>query len=103
MEPWNEAKAAAGAGVIISLRSATVQEAAQTLTAVFFIPPILLTATLFVLVPLLKDNSGPISAFFATLDGTQILFIFIAVLIVLNAGVLSTAMARFQRSRLFLD
>jgi len=87
---------AAGAGVLISLRSATAQEAAQTMMAVFLLPPMLLGMVLLVF-------SEQILGLLATLDGTQILFIAIVVLAAVGLGLLMAAMARFQRARLILD
>ncbi len=86
---------AAGVGVLISLRSATVQEATQTLTAVFLIPPMLLTMTL-----LMFHEQVDV---FGRLSGEQALLIVVAALLVTNIAVFVTAMARFQRSRLVPD
>ena len=86
----------ASVGVLISLRSVTVQEATQTLMALFLLSPILLGMLLFVF-------SDQVGAFFSPLDATQILLIVVAVLTVLNVGLLAAAMARFQRSWLILD
>jgi len=87
---------AAGAGVIISLRSATVQEAAQTLTAIFLLPPMLLGFVLMALSDQVREVVG-------SLNGTQVLIIVVAVLLVLDLAVHAAAMARFQRARLMLD
>ena len=88
---------AAGAGVLISLRSETVQEAMQTLTAVLLLPPMLLgmVATL-----ILRDQ---VRELFRAFDGTQVLLIVLAVLAMIDLGVFAAAMARFQRARLILD
>ena len=87
---------AAGAGVVISLRSETVQEAMQTLTAVLLLPPMLLgmVATL-----MLRDQVGEL---FRAFDGTRVLLIVVAVLTVLDVGVLAAGIARFLRARLIL-
>jgi len=87
---------AAGAGVLISLRSETVQEAMQTLTAVLLLPPMLLG---FVL-QMFRDQ---VRGLFGALDGNQVLLIVLAVLAMIDLGVFSAAMARFQRARLILD
>jgi len=83
----------AGVGVLISLRSATVQEATQTLMALFLLSPMLLGMLLFAF-------SDQVGAFFRSLDAAQILFVGCAVLAALDGAVLAAAMARFQRSRL---
>lgn len=86
----------AGLGVFVSLRAATVQQAAQILMAIVLVPPMLLQV-----VPLLlRDQIGP---FIETVDGPQILTIIVAVLAVVDLLVLLAAMARFQRSRLILS
>ena len=87
---------AAGAGVLISLRSETVQEAMQTLTAVLLLPPMLLG---FVL-QMFRDQ---VRGLFGALDGNQVLLIVLAVLAVIALGVFAAALARFQRARLILD
>jgi ABC-2 type transport system permease protein len=83
----------AGAGVFVSLKAATAQEAAQILTFGILIPPMLLQ-----LVPLLFREQ--MEQFLNTVDGPQLLLIVLAVLVVLDVGVLLAAVARFQRSRL---
>ena len=86
----------AGAGVFVSLKAATAQEASQILTFAILIPPMLLQ-----LVPLLfRDQMANV---IDTIDGPQLLLIVLAVLVVLDAIVLLAAMARFQRSRLISD
>jgi len=87
---------AAGAGVLISLRSETVQEAMQTLTAVLLLPPMLLG---FVL-QMFRDQ---VRGLFGALDGNQVLLIVLAVLAMIDLGVFSAVIARFQRARLILD
>ncbi|MGD8473126.1 MAG: ABC transporter permease [Anaerolineae bacterium] len=83
----------AGAGVFVSLRVATAQEAAQILTFALIIPPMLLQ-----LVPLLFRDQ--MQQFLETVNGPQLLLIVLAALVVLDAAVLLAAVARFQRSRL---
>ena len=86
----------AGAGVFVSLKAATAQEASQILTFAILIPPMLLQ-----IVPLLfRDQMG---RFLDTVNGPQLLVIVLAVLVVLDAIVLLAAMARFRRSRLISD
>jgi len=83
----------AGAGVFVSLRVATAQEAAQILTFAIIIPPMLLQ-----LVPLLFRDQ--MQQFLETVNGPQLLLIVLAVLVVLDVAVLLAAVARFQRARL---
>jgi ABC-2 type transport system permease protein len=83
----------AGAGVFVSLKVATAQEAAQILTFAILIPPMLLQ-----LVPLLFRDQ--MQQFLDRVDGPQLLLIVLAVLVVLDLVVLLAAVARFQRSRL---
>lgn len=83
----------AGAGVLVSLRAQTAQQAAQILMAMILIP-----AMLFQVVPLLfRDQIGQ---FIQAVNGPQLLTIVVAVLAVLDLVVLVAAVARFQRSRL---
>lgn len=83
----------AGAGVFISLRTATAQEATQILTAIILIPPMLLQV-----VPLLFRNQ--MKQFIDAVNGPQLLAIVLAVLAVLDVIVLLGTVARFRRARL---
>jgi ABC-2 type transport system permease protein len=83
----------AGAGVFVSLKASTAQEAAQILTFGILIPPMLLQ-----IVPLLFRDQ--MTRFLDTVDGPQLLLIVLAVLVVLDVAVLLAAVARFQRARL---
>jgi ABC-2 type transport system permease protein len=83
----------AGAGVFVSLKAATAQEAAQILTFAILIPPMLLQ-----IVPLLFREQ--MKHFIDTVNGPQLLLIVLAVLVVLDVAVLLAAVARFRRSRL---
>ncbi|MDM7998673.1 MAG: ABC transporter permease, partial [Dehalococcoidia bacterium] len=85
-----------GAGILISLRSATVQEAQQILMGAFMIPPMILG---FILLAL-RDHIGPPPSW---LDLTTGALIAAAVLALLAAVVTVAAMARFQRARLMLS
>ena len=86
----------AGVGVLVSMRSATVQEAAQTLMAIFLVPAMILQMVLLVFIDQLRDT-------LKNLDGTQVLLIFVAVLLVLDLAVFAAALKRFQRARMSLD
>jgi ABC-2 type transport system permease protein len=86
----------ASTGVVVSMRSATVQEATQTLMAIFLVPPLILQVVLlFALQQVVDALRG--------LDGEQALLVVVAVLVVLNLGMFAAALTRFQRSRLYLD
>ncbi len=92
----------AGAGVLFSLRAATVQEAQQTLMAVLLIPPMILQ---FVVFAVLGSVSGRarLNQVLGALSFEQIILIIVAVLLALDAGLLLAAMARFKRARLILS
>jgi ABC-2 type transport system permease protein len=83
----------AGAGVFVSLKAATAQEAAQILTFAILIPPMLLQV-----IPILFRDQ--MQQFLDTVNGPQLLAIVVAVLVVLDLLVLLAAMARFRRARL---
>lgn len=94
------ATSAASIGVIISLRSPTVRQAAQKLAfvslAITWIP-----VFGFNLLPR-KLQSGVLS-FAKDTDVTQLFWLILIVLALINVGLISLAMARFKRSRLILD
>lgn len=89
---------AAGLGILVSLRAASVRQAQQTLSLAFlflFIP-------LF-LVPLLPDSMrGTIIRFMSGLDIQVLGLILIALLLAVDLILLGTAMRLFNRSRLIL-
>jgi ABC-2 type transport system permease protein len=85
-----------GAGILISLRSATVQEAQQILMSAFMIPPMILG---FVFLAL-HDRIGEPPSW---LDLTTGALIAAGVMVVLAVVLTLAAMARFQRARLILD
>lgn len=90
----------ASIGVIVSLRSATVKQAAQQLAfasiALTWIP-----VFGFSLLPTALQSSLATSA--QSVNTTQLFLISLVVLTVLDIGLLWVAMARFKRSRLILD
>lgn len=85
----------ASTGVLVSLRSETVQEATQTLMAIFLVPPMILQMILFMFIDQLRD---PLK----NLNGEQVLLIVLVALAVIDLGVSALAVARFRRSRLHL-
>jgi ABC-2 type transport system permease protein len=88
----------ASLGILISLRSATVQSAAQTTMLMLFMPFMLLQAVAFLLPTFLPKEV--VRTFLDRLDFTAILLIFLIVLLVATIGLFLAALARFQRSRL---
>jgi ABC-2 type transport system permease protein len=85
----------ANTGILISMRAATVQEAAQILMAIFLVPPMILQ----VVALLFRDQ---LYALFRALDGRQFLLTAMAVLAALATGVTVAAVVRFRRPRLVL-
>lgn len=91
---------AAGAGVLISLRAATVRQAQQTLS---------ITTMLLLFVPVFGVQALPFGwkvrlvEALTAVDATRVVIIAIGFLAVLDIGLLAVAMARFQRARLILD
>lgn len=94
------ATAMASIGVIVSLRSPTVKQAAQQLAfvsiALTWIPLLGLS-----LMPIQLQTNLLRSA--NNINVTQIVFVLLLVLVVIDAGLLAIAMKRFKRSRLILD
>ena len=86
----------ASAGVLISLRSSTVQEAQQILMVTMLVPPLILG----VIATLLHEQ---IARVLDSLISTQVILIVGAILALAAAGLLLAAMARFKRARLILD
>jgi ABC-2 type transport system permease protein len=97
---WLGAGLAATAGVLVSLRAATVRQAAQTLNVGIL---------LLIFVPVLGVQALPTAwkaqagAWLASIGVDGILWTATAALALLDLLLLAVAMARFQRSRLILD
>ena len=89
----------AATGVLISMRAKTVQQAAQVLMSIFLVPAMLLQLVLFVFMTQFRDLIDRI----VSQDGRQLLAVVLAVLVVLAAGMLIAAVAKFRRSRLVLS
>ena len=87
-------------GILISLRSATVQSAQQVLMMALVIPIFGLQAVVFLLPTFLPMEN--IREFLGRFDYDQILLIFLGVLLLADIGLLMAAMSRFKRSRLIL-
>jgi ABC-2 type transport system permease protein len=84
-----------GAGVLISFRSASVQEATQTLTAIFLMPPMILGFVLMAFTEQLRDVLANVKA-------EHIVLIVLAILIAANMALHAAVLSRFKRSRLTL-
>jgi ABC-2 type transport system permease protein len=93
----------AGLGVLISLRAATVQGAQQTLMTATLLPLVLLQMIPLFLLNVVPDGRARLRELVAAANPTQIILIIMAVLVVLDLGLLVAAMARFKRARLILD
>jgi ABC-2 type transport system permease protein len=88
----------AGAGVLISLRAPSVQEAQQTLMSIILLPPVLLSVVLTMVVGSFSETLGGIVE---SIDFTQVVLIVDGVLFILSVVLFLAAQARFQRSRLY--
>ncbi len=90
---------ATGLGIQVSLRAATVRQAQQTFSVVYF----LFFVPLF-LIPLLPEAwKVRIAAFLSTASVTTIALTAAIILLLLDLFLLAAAMDRFQRSKLILD
>jgi ABC-2 type transport system permease protein len=90
---------AAGLGVLISLRAATVRQAQQTFSMaffIFFIP--------FFLLPVLPEEwKIRVGELLSRADPQSAVLIVMGVLVVIDVALFLAAAARFQRTRLILD
>jgi ABC-2 type transport system permease protein len=91
---------AASAGVLVSLRAATVRQAQQTLSMAIMV---LLFVPIYGLQALPLEWKARLFATFAAVDITRLVVIAVAILAVLNVGLLAAAMTRFRRPRLILQ
>jgi len=87
-----------GLGIVISLRSATVQSAAQSLMSMIFLPFLLLQAVVFLL-PVFLPKAA-IQAILDQLNFHNIMMIVLAAMLVADIILFLGAVSRFQRSRL---
>ena len=84
-------------GILVSLRSATVQSAQQILMMIIVIPIFGLQAIIY-LIPMEKTRE-----FLGRFNLDQFLLIFLGILLLADLGLLLAAMSRFKRSRLILN
>ena len=90
---------AAALGVLVSLRSSTVRQAQQgfNVAMLVFLIPVLAF-------PMLPDDvQAQILRVVSSADVNALLFGALGVLVLVNAGLIALAMARFKRARLILD
>jgi len=90
----------ANLGLLISLRAPTVQNAAQTIMLMLFMPFLVLQAGVFLLPTFLPEES--IQAMLGYMNAATIVQILLSLLLAANIGLLLGAMARFKRSKLIL-
>ena len=86
----------ASAGVLISLRASTVQEAQQLLGVVVMVPPMFLGLIALILLDQIGDLLEGLEAY-------QVILVVMAVLLAACLALLAAAMARFRRARLIVD
>jgi ABC-2 type transport system permease protein len=89
----------ASAGVLISMRAKTVQQAAQVLMSILLVPGMLLQLVLFVFMTQFRGMIDRI----VSQDGRQLLAVVLAIMVVLATGTLTAAVVSFRRSRLVLS
>lgn len=90
---------AASAGVLISLRAATTRQAAQTMSFFIFV----LFIPVFILQFLPADVQLNLFRAIERADPWQIALAVALLLVILNAGFITAALAQFKRSKLILD
>jgi len=90
----------ANLGILISLRSPTVQNAAQMVMLMLFMPLLILQGVVFLLPNFMPVDT--IKSYLENLDVESIILIILLVLLVTNIGLFFGARARFKRSMLIL-
>ena len=94
---------AAGAGVLISLRAATVQGAGQFLMIVLLIPIFVVQVLGVVFAGIGRGGDSGVIEVLETTNWTLVLLLVLAGLLVTALVLLATVTARFQRARLILN
>jgi ABC-2 type transport system permease protein len=92
----------ASLGVLISLRSATVQGAQQALMGALLIPLMMVQIVPIVLMSIVPNGRALISQI-TKADFAIVVGMIISMLLLLNFGLFAAALARFKRARLILD
>ena len=90
-------------GVLISLRSSTVQGATQFLMVIIMLPVILLQIAGAIILGSDLGWLDNLRDTFGGIDALHVVLIVSLVLVAVNLGLLKVVMARFQRARLILD
>jgi ABC-2 type transport system permease protein len=90
-----------GAGILISLRSVSVQEAQQTLTVALFIPPTILGPAILLLGRKFPEYRPRL--LLAGSQPEQVLAVALGTLLILNVIVFAAVIRRFRRSSLILN
>ncbi|MCC6191938.1 MAG: ABC transporter permease [Anaerolineales bacterium] len=90
----------ATAGVLVSLRAATVRQAAQTMSIAIML---LLFVPIFGLQALPPETQDRLLRWVTSSSMDQILLAALAVLLVVDAALLAAGLARFKRAKLILD
>jgi ABC-2 type transport system permease protein len=88
-------------GTLISLRSPTVQSAAQSLMLMLFMPFLLLQAVVFLLPTFLPAEV--VRGYLVKLDFLTIALVVLGIMLIITFGLLLGAFARFKRSKLILS
>ncbi|MFC1935441.1 ABC transporter permease [Chloroflexota bacterium] len=91
---------ASSAGVLISLRVTTVQEATQTLMAGLTVVPLILGMVALFVAKMQPKWAEPIKDALGALGFTKVILIIMVFLTVISVELLVAAIARFQRARL---
>jgi ABC-2 type transport system permease protein len=92
----------AGAGVLISLRSSTVQSAQQALMLILMIPLVLIQIGGLVVLQT-SGGRGQLKEIFAALQLGEVALILVAALALIDLGLIAAAFVRFNRARLILQ
>ena len=93
----------AAVGILISLRAATVQGATQVLMAAASEPLVLLQIAGLLLGSLGGGARESVSDVVGSVDPTQIVLVFVAIVVAGAVAAFAAAMRRFRRGRLLLD
>jgi ABC-2 type transport system permease protein len=91
----------AGAGVLISLRSSTVQSAQQALMSILMVPLVLIQIAGLVVLQM-SGGREQLKEFFVRLQLGEVALILVGGLAMIDLILIAAAWARFQRSRLIL-
>lgn len=87
-------------GIVISMRSATVQAASQSMMLMLFMPVMVLQAIVFLLPNFLPQAT--VKTIASQLNFTNIMVVFLIVLFMLNVILFLGAISRFQRAKMIV-